>query len=79
MNDLMSQAKMREAMVMKQAAQSAMIGGYDIQPPTIRENIDRQIESHMSAIARLEQTKANLGKANLLDMKISDLREAMQF
>lgn len=51
----------------------------DIQPPTIRENITRQIEYHQAAIARLEFTRDRLEKSNLLDVKISDLQEAMRF
>ena len=68
---------------MKQLAaanhQVGLVGAGCIQPPTIRENIDRQIEKHLAAVRRLEETKVNLEKANLLDMKISDLQQAMSY
>lgn len=56
-----------------------IIGGKEILPPTVGENINNQIEMHRNAIARLEATKSNLAKANMLDLKISDLREAMNY
>lgn len=67
--------KQREANM----AQGALVGAHDIQPPTVRENIDRQIEHHEAAIRRLNETKLRLDSANLLDIKISDLREAMSY
>jgi hypothetical protein len=76
---------LEEYQLKQMAAQNQACGqlGYaiqaHIQPPTVGENIDRQIEIHRSAIARLEETRANLDKANLLNIKISDLREAMQY
>jgi hypothetical protein len=47
--------------------------------PTIGENIERQIKHHVEAINRLEITRQDLAKANLLDLKISNLREAMSY
>ena len=78
MYDQMNQAKLKEAASL-QKAQGAIVGGYAIQPPTVRENIDQQIEVHEAAIRRLNETKTRLGAANLLDIKISDLREAMSY
>lgn len=62
-----------------QGAQLGLINATPIQMPTVGENIDRQIEAHLAAIKRLEATRVNLGKANLLGIKISDLREAMSY
>lgn len=53
--------------------------GQQIQMPTVGQNIDNQIRRHRDSIARLEATRASLDKANLLDLKISDLREAMNY
>lgn len=65
----------------KALAACGQIGGLNslVGMPTVGENIDRQIEHHKAAIARLEATRANLDKANLLAIKISDLREAMNY
>jgi uncharacterized small protein (DUF1192 family) len=47
--------------------------------PTVRDSIDQKIAYHQDEIERLNETRAELEKANLLDMKISDLREAMNY
>jgi len=47
--------------------------------PTIGENIERQIAQHKAAILRLEETKKSMKAANLLNLKISNLREAMSY
>jgi hypothetical protein len=73
--------------VKKQYADKAMLAGGAqlgciadaIQMPTVGQNIDNQIQRHQEAINRLEATRANLDKANLLNLKISDLREAMNY
>jgi hypothetical protein len=46
---------------------------------TIGENIARQIKAHVEAIERLKTTETNLAKANLLELKISELRDAMNY
>ncbi len=61
---------------------AGQLGGINAQAysmPTVGENIDNQIKTHQAAITRLEATRASLDKANLLDLKISDLREAMNY
>lgn len=46
--------------------------------PTIRENLDRRIAEHKKCIEELERIKAAMPE-NMIDMKIQDLRQAMQF
>ncbi len=47
---------------------------------TIGENIDARVASLKAEIARLEGVKAQLGSgASLLDVKIDDLRQAMNY
>lgn len=45
--------------------------------PTVGENIDARIAQMKAEIARLEESKASL--APLLQMKISDIRSAMNY
>ena len=44
---------------------------------TVRENIDRQIKLHQDNIDRLNAMKVSLYP--LLDMKIADIQQAMNF
>lgn len=47
---------------------------------TIGENIDARVAFLKAEIARLEGVKAQLGSgANLLDVRIDDLRQAMNY
>jgi uncharacterized small protein (DUF1192 family) len=47
---------------------------------TIGENIDARVASLKAEIARLEGVKSQLGSgASLLDVKIDDLRQAMNY
>ena len=47
---------------------------------TIGQNIDARVASLKAEIARLEGVKAQLGNgASLLDVKIEDLRQAMNY
>lgn len=46
--------------------------------PTIRENLDRRIAEHKKCVEELERIKAAMPE-NMIDMKIQDLRQAMQF
>jgi hypothetical protein len=45
--------------------------------PTVEENIDRKIHYLQGEIARLEQSKTDLGP--LLKMRIRDIRQAMDY
>ena len=58
----------RAGMLMAQRA------GDDI---TVEENIDRKIKYYQSEIERLEKSKVEL--APLLKMRISDIRQAMNY
>jgi hypothetical protein len=44
---------------------------------TVEENIDRKIKYHQAEIERLENSKVEL--APLLKMRISDIRQAMNY
>lgn len=44
---------------------------------TVGENIDQKIAMHKAEIERLEKSKETLGP--LLKMKISDIRQAMNY
>lgn len=46
--------------------------------PTVRENLDNRIAELKKAVEELERIKSVTPPA-LIDMKISDLREAMRF
>ena len=72
---------MYEAEVKKANYANAIGGGlvarevdYD---PTVEENIDNRIAHLKAELARLEESKKNLGP--LLPMKISSIRDAMNY
>lgn len=47
--------------------------------PTVRENIENRIARAEAQVIRLKETKAKMEKSGLLDLRISDLREAMDY
>lgn len=52
----------------------------EARPKTMRENIDRQIDSCETQMKRLLELKAKLeAGASLLDIDMSDLRQAMNY
>jgi hypothetical protein len=65
----------------KEAAQRAMSGSNLISfgDRTIRENIDLQIQQAIDNVERLKGVKASMEKSGLLDVKIGDLRQAMNY
>ena len=73
---------MEEAAVPQQYAyaEKAMLSGsarrLDI---TLRQNIDDRIKQAQNAVAELEATKERMEKSGILDMRIDDIRRAMQF
>jgi hypothetical protein len=60
-------------------AKAMAVGGIRMHEATIGENIERRIIEKRREIASLEEVREKLVKANLIDVKISDLRQAMQF
>lgn len=46
---------------------------------TLRQNIDERIKQAQSHVAELEATKERMEKSGILDMRIDDIRRAMQF
>lgn len=46
---------------------------------TLRQNIDQRIKQAQAAVAELEATKDRMEKSGILDMRIDDIRRAMQF
>jgi hypothetical protein len=59
--------------------ESTIAGSLDqIETPTVRENIERQINRHKKEIVRLQETMAKMPEA-FLDMKIGDIRQAMNW
>lgn len=62
-----------------QAKQAMSLLGDKLYDPTIAENIDRQIAELEARIANLKAHRQNLEKTGLLPLKISTLREAMNY
>ena len=46
---------------------------------TLRQNIDERIKQANAHVAELEATKERMEKSGILDMRIDDIRRAMQF
>lgn len=46
---------------------------------TLRQNIDERIKQAQAHVAELEATKERMEKSGILDMRIDDIRRAMQF
>lgn len=46
---------------------------------TLRQNIDERIKQAQAHVAELEATKNRMEASGILDMRIDDIRRAMQF
>lgn len=46
---------------------------------TLRQNIDERIKQAQAHVAELEATKDRMEASGILDMRIEDIRSAMQF
>ena len=46
---------------------------------TLRQNIDERIKQAQAAVTELEANKDRMEKSGILDMRIDDIRRAMQF
>lgn len=46
---------------------------------TLRQNIDERIKQAQAQVAELEATKNRMEASGILDMRIDDIRRAMQF
>ena len=46
---------------------------------TLRQNIDERIKQAQAHVAELEATKTRMETSGILDMRIDDIRRAMQF
>ena len=46
---------------------------------TLRQNIDERIKQAQAHVAELEATKTRMEASGILDMRIDDIRRAMQF
>lgn len=46
---------------------------------TLRQNIDERIKQAQANVRLLEETKDRMEKSGILDMRIDDIRRAMQF
>jgi hypothetical protein len=60
-------------------AKQALIGTARRMDITLRQNIDERIKQAQNAVAELEATKDRMEKSGILDMRIDDIRRAMQF
>lgn len=62
-------------------AKTAMIAGSNSRrlDITLRQNIDERIKQAQANVAELEATKTRMEKSGILDMRIDDIRRAMQF
>ena len=68
-----------EAYPVKEGPQTPTLQlGSTLLEPTILENIDRKIAFYKAQIKRLEETREKFPKS-LGEMKISDLREVMNY
>jgi hypothetical protein len=47
--------------------------------PPLAENIDNRIAYHLQEIERLKQVKETLSSGSILDVRIEDLRQAMNY
>jgi hypothetical protein len=75
---------MDEKYPMETAAQgygsnSALVGSARRMDITLRQNIDDRIKQAQAHVVELEQTKDRMEKSGILDMRIDDIRRAMQF
>lgn len=61
------------------AAQAEMIGKARRMDITLRQNIDERIKQANAHVSELEATKERMEKSGILDMRIDDIRRAMQF
>lgn len=61
------------------AKTGALIGGPRRQELTLRQNIDERIKQAQAHVAQLEATKVRMEASGILDMRIDDIRSAMQF
>lgn len=68
----------QEAMPTTMAGEAKMISSrrMDI---TLRQNIDERIKQAQANVKLLEETKDRMEKSGILDMRIDDIRRAMQF
>lgn len=60
-------------------AKQAIIGSARRMDITLRQNIDDRIKQANAHVAELEATKERMEKSGILDMRIDDIRRAMQF
>lgn len=60
-------------------AKNALIGKARRLDITLRQNIDERIKQAQANVAELEATKERMEKSGILDMRIDDIRRAMQF
>lgn len=64
---------------MNYALETKMIGNARRIDITLRQNIDERIKQARGLVAELEATKERMEKSGILDMRIDDIRRAMQF
>lgn len=62
-----------------QGGQLAKMGGTRRLDITLRQNIDERIKQAQAHCAELEATKTRMEASGILDMRIDDIRRAMQF